>query len=246
MLSGKTAIVTGGTRGIGKEIALQLARKGADIAVLATQRSKEADAVIGEITAMGRRAVFFACNIAEEQQVIDTVAEVIRHFQRIDILINNAGITQDKLLIQMEEEAFDRVIDVNLKGCFHMLKTCMRLFIKQRYGRIVNISSVVGMMGNAGQANYAASKAGIIGLTKSIAKEYAGKGITCNAVAPGYIQTEMTSVLSEQATQAILSQIPQKRLGRPEDVANLVCFLVQEETSYITGEVIRVDGGMYI
>ncbi|HKM20998.1 MAG TPA: SDR family oxidoreductase, partial [Lachnospiraceae bacterium] len=155
-------------------------------------------------------------------------------------------ITKDQLLIQMKEEDFESVIDVNLKGCFHMSKACIRPFIKQRNGRIINISSVVGMMGNAGQVNYAASKAGIIGLTKSIAKEYAAKGVTCNAVAPGYIQTEMTQVLSEQASDGIMSQIPTKRFGNPEDVANVVSFLAQDAASYITGEVIKVDGGMYI
>lgn len=246
MLSQKTAIVTGGTRGIGKAIALRLAADGADVVVLATKETQASAEVVQEIETMGRRAAFYACNVADAKEVDATVKKVIEQFGNIDILVNNAGITKDQLLIQMKEEDFESVIDVNLKGCFHMSKACIRPFIKQRNGRIINISSVVGMMGNAGQVNYAASKAGIIGLTKSIAKEYAAKGVTCNAVAPGYIQTEMTQVLSEQASEGIMSQIPTKRFGNPEDVANVVTFLAQDAASYITGEVIKVDGGMYI
>ena len=246
MLSQKTAIVTGGTRGIGKAIALRLAADGADVAVLATKETQASAEVVREIETMGRRAAFYACNVADAKEVDATVKKVIEQFGNIDILVNNAGITKDQLLIQMKEEDFESVIDVNLKGCFHMSKACIRPFIKQRSGRIINISSVVGLMGNAGQVNYAASKAGIIGLTKSIAKEYAAKGVTCNAVAPGYIQTEMTQVLSEQASEGIMSQIPTKRFGNPEDVANVVTFLAQDAASYITGEVIKVDGGMYI
>ncbi len=246
MLDGKTALVTGGTRGIGRAIALRLAAEGADLAIFATKENEAAAAVVKEIEGMGRKAVFFACNVAEAEAVQTSVAQVLAHFGRIDILVNNAGITKDMLLLQMKEEDFDQVMAVNLKGCFHMMKACIRPFIKQRSGRIINISSVVGMMGNAGQANYAASKAGIIGLTKSVAKEYAAKGITCNAVAPGYIRTEMTEVLSEQAAEAIMKQVPVKRYGTPEDVANAVSFLAQEASSYITGEVIKVDGGMYI
>lgn len=246
MLDGKTALVTGGTRGIGKAIALKLAAEGADIAIFATSENETSKAVVTEIEAMGRKALFVACNVADAESVNAAVAQVIETFGAIDILVNNAGITKDMLLLQMKEEDFDQVIDVNLKGCFHTIKACIRPFVKQRYGRIINISSVVGMMGNAGQANYAASKAGIIGLTKSVAKEYAAKGITCNAVAPGYIQTEMTGALSEQATQAIMNQVPVKRYGTPEDVANVVSFLAQDASSYITGEVIKIDGGMYI
>ncbi len=246
MLSQKTAIVTGGTRGIGKAIALRLAADGADVVVLATKETQASAEVVQEIETMGRRAAFYACNVADAKEVDATVKKVIEQFGKIDILVNNAGITKDQLLIQMKEEDFESVIDVNLKGCFHMSKACIRPFIKQRSGRIINISSVVGLMGNAGQVNYAASKAGIIGLTKSIAKEYAAKGVTCNAVAPGYIQTEMTQVLSEQASEGIMSQIPTKRFGNPEDVANVVTFLAQDAASYITGEVIKVDGGMYI
>lgn len=246
MLNQKTAIVTGGTRGIGRAIALRLAKEGADVALLATKETEAALSIANEIKAMGRHAAFYICDVADAEKVDLTIKAVMEHFGKIDILVNNAGITKDQLLMQMKEEDFDQVMNVNLKGCFHMTKACIRPFIKQRYGRIINISSVVGMMGNAGQANYAASKAAIIGLTKSIAKEYATKGITCNAVAPGYIQTDMTQVLSEQASDGILNQIPTKRFGMPEDVANAVCFFAQEEAAYITGEVIKVDGGMYI
>lgn len=246
MLEGKTALVTGGTRGIGRAISLHLAADGADIAIFATRGNEASAAVLQEIEAMGRKAAFFTCNVADADAVNAAVGSVIETFGKIDILVNNAGITRDMLLLQMKEEDFDQVMDVNLKGSFHMVKACIRPFVKQRSGRIINISSVVGMMGNAGQVNYAASKAGIIGLTKSIAKEYASKGITCNAVAPGYIQTEMTEALSEQAAQTILNQVPVKRYGTPEDVAGAVTFLAQDTTSYITGEVIKVDGGMYI
>lgn len=246
MLEGKTALVTGGTRGIGRAISLHLAADGADIAIFATRENEASAAVLQEIEAMGRKAAFFTCNVADADAVNAAVGSVIETFGKIDILVNNAGITRDMLLLQMKEEDFDQVMDVNLKGSFHMVKACIRPFVKQRSGRIINISSVVGMMGNAGQVNYAASKAGIIGLTKSIAKEYASKGITCNAVAPGYIQTEMTEALSEQAAQTILNQVPVKRYGTPEDVAGAVTFLAQDTTSYITGEVIKVDGGMYI
>lgn len=246
MLNGKTAIVTGGTRGIGRAIALQLAKDGADIAVIATKENEASNTVIREIENLGRKAVFFPCDIADAQAVGNTVTQILEVFGKIDILVNNAGITKDALLLQMKEDDFSQVIDVNLKGCFHMIKACIRPFVKQRGGKIINISSVVGMMGNAGQVNYAASKAGVIGLTKSVAREYAAKGITCNAVAPGYIQTEMTKALGEQASEGILGQIPLKKYGIPEDVANVVSFLAGDGAAYITGEVIKVDGGMYI
>ncbi len=246
MLSKKTALITGGTKGIGKATALKLAYDGADVAIVARTESEEIAEMIHKIEGLGRKAAFFACDVTKKEAVDTTVKCVIETFGKLDILVNNAGITKDGLLIQMKEEDFDQVLDVNLKGCFLMSKACIRPFIKQHSGRIINISSVVGMMGNAGQVNYAASKAGVIGLTKSIAKEYASKGITCNAVAPGYIQTEMTGVLSEQTAQTILSRIPAGRYGTPEDVAGVVSFLAQESAAYITGEIIRVDGGMYI
>ncbi len=246
MLNDKTAIVTGGTRGIGRAIAMQLAKEGADIAIFATKENEASKDVINEIEKLGRKAFFQACNVANAQEVNTAIANTIEYFGKIDILVNNAGITKDLLLLQMKEEDFDQVVSVNLKGSFNMVKACIRPFIKQRSGRIINISSVVGMMGNAGQVNYSASKAGIIGLTKSVAKEYASKGITCNAVAPGYIKTDMTEALNEQASQAILNQIPAKRYGTPQDVANVVSFLAKDASAYITGEVIKVDGGMYI
>lgn len=246
MLSGMTVIVTGGARGIGKAIVERLAKEGANVAILATKENDAIKEIIKQINNRGQKAYFYACNVEDEWQTKETVAKVIEYFGQIDILVNNAGITRDQLLIQMKEEDFDKVINVNLKGCYNMMKSCMRPFIKQKSGRIINISSVVGMMGNAGQVNYAASKAGVIGMTKTVAKEYAAKGITCNAVAPGYIQTEMTGALSKQAASDILSNIPVKRMGTPEDVANVVSFLAQPQSSYITGEVIKVDGGMYI
>ena len=176
----------------------------------------------------------------------DTVSEIIKDFGGVDILVNNAGITKDKLLMQMSEEDISDVIDVNLKGSMYVTKACLRTFMRQRHGRIVNISSVVGLMGNAGQTNYAASKAGIIGFTKSVAREYASKGITCNAVAPGFIRTDMTDKMPEDAVKAMLSNIPARRYGEPSDVAETVAFLVSDAAAYITGEVIKVDGGMYI
>ncbi len=246
MLEGKTAIVTGGSRGIGRAIARALAKDGADIALLATRNSDAAKEAVDEITSLGRICRFYECNVAGEESVKMTVASVLEDFGHVDILVNNAGITNDKLMIQMKEDDFSSVIDVNLGGAYHMSKALLRPFMKQKSGRIINISSVVGLMGNAGQANYAASKAGLIGLTKSMAKEYASKGITVNAVAPGYILTSMTGALSEEASAKMLENIPVKRYGTPEDVANLVCFLAQDGSSYITGEVIKVDGGMYI
>ena len=195
---------------------------------------------------MGRKAKLYVCNISDFEAVSDTVSEIIKDFGGVDILVNNAGITKDKLLMQMSEEDISDVIDVNLKGSMYVTKACLRTFMRQRHGRIVNISSVVGLMGNAGQTNYAASKAGIIGFTKSVAREYASKGITCNAVAPGFIRTDMTDKMPEDAVKAMLSNIPARRCGEPSDVAETAAFLVSDAAAYITGEVIKVDGGMYI
>ena len=195
---------------------------------------------------MGRKAKLYVCNISDFEAVSDTVSEIIKDFGGVDILVNNAGITKDKLLMQMSEEDISDVIDVNLKGSMYVTKACLRTFMRQRHGRIVNISSVVGLMGNAGQTNYAASKAGIIGFTKSVAREYASKGITCNAVAPGFIRTDMTDKMPEDAVKAMLSNIPAGRYGEPSDVAETAAFLVSDAAAYITGEVIKVDGGMYI
>lgn len=244
MLNNKVALVTGAARGIGKAIAIELARAGADIAMIAASESEAAISVKTEIQNMGKRVLFFACDVSDPAQVNSAVADVLAEFGKIDILVNNAGITRDKLLMQMSEEDIDAVLSVNLKGCFHTVKACLRTFMKNKYGRIINITSVSGMIGNPGQANYAASKAGVIGFTKTVAKEYASKGITCNAVAPGFICTDMTDKLSDEAKAAMAAAIPVKRFGTPEDVAYVVRFLAEEASSFITGEVIKVDGGM--
>ena len=244
MLNDKVALVTGAARGIGKAIAMELAKAGADIAMIATSESEAAISVKTEIQNMGKRVLFLACDVSDPAQVNSAVADILAEFGKIDILVNNAGITKDKLLMQMSEEDIDAVLSVNLKGCFHTVKACLRTFMKNKYGRIINITSVSGMIGNPGQANYAASKAGVIGFTKTVAKEYASKGITCNAVAPGFICTDMTDRLSDEAKAAMAAAIPVKRFGTPEDVANVVRFLAEEASSFITGEVIKVDGGM--
>lgn len=244
MLNDKVALVTGAARGIGKAIAIELAKAGADIAMIATSESEAAISVKTEIQNMGKRVLFLACDVSDPAQVNSAVADILAEFGKIDILVNNAGITKDKLLMQMSEEDIDAVLSVNLKGCFHTVKACLRTFMKNKYGRIINITSVSGMIGNPGQANYAASKAGVIGFTKTVAKEYASKGITCNAVAPGFICTDMTDKLSDEAKAAMAAAIPVKRFGTPEDVANVVRFLAEKASSFITGEVIKVDGGM--
>lgn len=246
MLKEKVALVTGGSRGIGKAVALKLAELGADVAIVATSKSEAAEKTLEELNKTGVKANLYVCDISDDKQVKETVDKVLLDYKKIDILVNNAGITKDKLLMAMNEEDIDSVIDVNLKGTLYMTKACIRPFMKQRSGNIINISSVVGLMGNAGQANYAASKAGIIGFTKTVAKEYGARGIRCNAVAPGYIITDMTDELSQESSDNIKKMIPSGRFGKPEDVANLVAFLAEDESSYITGEVIKVDGGMYI
>lgn len=246
MLSDTTAIVTGGSRGIGRAIAIKLAGLGADIAIIATRDGEKARDTVKTIEDMGRKAHLYMCDISDIEAVNEAVAQIISDFGGVDILINNAGITRDKLLMQMNEDDISDVIDVNLKGCMYVTKACLRNFMRKRKGRIVNISSVVGLMGNAGQANYSASKAGIIGFTKSVAREYASKGITCNAIAPGFICTDMTEQMPKEAVDAMLGNIPCKRYGTPEEVAELAAFLVQDASSYITGEVIKIDGGMYI
>ena len=243
-LDGKIAVITGGSRGIGKAIAMKLARLGANIVVNYTSSANQAEEVVESIKNMGREAIAIKANVANFEEVQNFIAQAEEKFGKIDILINNAGVTKDKLLIKMNEDDWDKVIEVNLKGTYNCTKAVSRKMMKQRSGKIVNVASVVGINGNAGQSNYAASKAGIIGFTKSIAKELGVRGINVNAVAPGFIQTNMTDVLSDEVKDQIMSQIPMKKLGTPEDVANTIAFLCSDEAKYITGQVINIDGGM--
>ena len=245
-LNGKTALVTGASRGIGRAIALRLAEDGANVAVIYAGSADKAKAVVNEITALGVNAKAYRCNVADSAAVNETVKAVTNDLGKIDILVNNAGITRDGLMLRMKDEDFDAVLDTNLKGAFNMIRACYSGFIRKKSGRIINISSVSGIMGNAGQANYSASKAGVIGLTKSVARELASRGITCNAVAPGFIKTDMTEVLSDTIKENISAQIPMRAFGETADVANLVAFLASDEAKYITGQVICVDGGMAI
>jgi 3-oxoacyl-[acyl-carrier protein] reductase len=245
-LEGKVALVTGASRGIGRAIALELARQGADVAVNYAGNEVAAREVADEIVKLGRRAIIIKANVAEAGEVEAMVKQTIDELGKVDILVNNAGITRDNLLMRMKEEEFDEVIATNLKGVFNCIKAVTRPMMKAREGRIINISSVVGVMGNAGQANYVAAKAGVIGMTKSVARELASRGITVNAVAPGFITTDMTDVLGEETKDALLGQIPLARLGKPEDIANMVAFIASDKASYITGQVFHVDGGMYM
>lgn len=243
-LNGKTALVTGASRGIGRAIALRLAEDGANVAVIYAGSAGKAEAVVNEITALGVNAKAYRCNVADSAAVNETVKAVTNDLDKIDILVNNAGITRDGLMLRMKDEDFDAVLDTNLKGAFNMIRACYSGFIRKKSGRIINISSVSGIMGNAGQANYSASKAGVIGLTKSVARELASRGITCNAVAPGFIQTDMTENLGDN--NPLLNSIPLGRMGKPEDIAAAVAFLASDSAAYITGEVLKVDGGLAI
>lgn len=244
LVKGKNALVTGGSRGIGKEIALVLAKNGANVIINYTSNYEAAKEVVTEIEKYNVKALAIKADVTVEAEVKEMIEEIEKSFDTIDILVNNAGVTKDNLLIRMKEEDWQRVMDVNLKGVFLCTKAVARKMMKQKYGKIVNVSSVVGIVGNAGQSNYCASKAGVIGFTKSIAKELAGKDINVNAIAPGFIDTDMTAVLSEDIKNYLLSSIPLKRYGKPEDVANLVLFLSSDLSNYITGQVIQVDGGM--
>lgn len=243
-LSGKVALVTGASRGIGRAIAQALAKQGADVLVNYNGSRERALEVVSEIEQNGGRAEAVACDVADFTACGKLVEEVIAKYGHVDILVNNAGVTRDNLILRMTEEEYDKVLDTNLKGAFNTIRHLSRYFLKQRGGKVINISSVSGVMGNAGQSNYAASKAGLIGLTKSVARELAGKGICVNAVAPGYIATDMTDALPEKAREGLLQMIPMGKIGQPEDIAQMVVFLAGSGSDYITGQVIHVDGGM--
>ena len=246
MLTGKIAVVTGASRGIGKEIAKTLAAKGAIVVVNYNGSAAKAEETVKEIEALGGKAEALQCNVSEYDKAAEMMEYVVKTYGRVDILVNNAGITRDNLLMKMSEEDFDAVLDANLKGAFLCMKAAYRPMMKQRFGRIICLSSIVGLRGNAGQANYAASKAGLIGMSKSFAKELAARGITVNLVAPGFIETDMTAVLPEKVREGLLSSIPMGKLGQPEDVARAAVFFAQPEAGYITGQVLCVDGGMAV
>ena len=244
MLKGKNVIVTGATRGIGKEIALTLAQNGANIAMNYRNLNSEVEDLINEIKSFGVDVLAIKCDVSITDEVDNFVKEVKSHYNTIDILVNNAGITKDGLILRMKEEDFDDVLDVNLKGTFNTSKAVSSIMVRQKYGKIINISSVVGISGNAGQCNYAASKAGVIGFSKSVARELASRNINVNVVAPGYINTDMTKNLPDKVKEEIIKSIPMKKIGDPKEVANLVLFLSSNLSDYITGQVINVDGGM--
>ncbi|MFL6559319.1 MAG: 3-oxoacyl-[acyl-carrier-protein] reductase [Bacillus sp. (in: firmicutes)] len=243
-LEGKAALVTGASRGIGREIALELARQGANVAVNYSGSESKANEVVDEIKALGREAIAIKCDVSNSEEVAAMVKGTIDNFGKLDILVNNAGITKDNLLMRMKEEEWDDVININLKGVFLCTKAVTRQMMKQRVGRIINIASVVGVSGNPGQANYVAAKAGVIGLTKTAAKELASRNITVNAIAPGFITTDMTDKLSEEVKAEMLKQIPLARLGEPKDIAKMTAFIASEDSAYMTGQTLHINGGM--
>lgn len=246
MLTGKVALVTGASRGIGKAIALNYAKNGAIVIVNYNGNKSLAEEVAEDITKNGGKAYTYGCNVADFEAVGEMIKYIVSTYGSLDILVNNAGITKDGLLMKMTEADYDSVLDINLKGTFNCIKHVSRQMLKQKSGRIINMSSVVGIYGNAGQVNYSASKAGIVGITKSVAKEIGSRGITVNAIAPGFIETEMTDAMTDEAKKTVASHIALNRLGETQDVANLALFLASENASYITGQVIGVDGGMSI
>ncbi|MED1794350.1 MULTISPECIES: 3-oxoacyl-[acyl-carrier-protein] reductase [Brevibacillus] len=246
MLAGKTALVTGASRGIGRAIALKLAEAGANVVVNYAGSEAAAAETVALIKEKGRDAIMVRANVSQTEEVNEMFKAALDHFGAIDILVNNAGITRDNLLMRMKEDEWDDVIATNLKGVFNCLKAATRPMMKQRSGKIINITSVVGVLGNPGQANYVAAKAGVIGLTKTAARELATRGITVNAVAPGFIDTEMTSVLSEDVKASMMGQIPLGRLGQTDDIASVVLFLASDAANYMTGQTLHVDGGMYM
>lgn len=246
MLTGKTALVTGASRGIGRAIALKLAEAGANVVVNYAGSEAAASEIVALIKEMGRDAIMIRANVSSTEDVNDMFKAALDHFGAIDILVNNAGITRDNLIMRMKEDEWDDVIATNLKGVFNCVKAATRPMMKQRSGKIINITSVVGVLGNAGQANYVAAKAGVIGLTKTAARELASRNITVNAVAPGFIDTEMTAVLPEDVKAGLTSQIPLARLGQTDDIASVVLFLASDAANYMTGQTLHVDGGMYM
>ena len=242
MLKGKTAIVTGGSRGIGAAICKLFAQNGANIALLYAGNTQKAEETKEALLALGVKAEAYQCNVADAEQVVQVCKQIIKDFGSVDILVNNAGITKDKLVPMMKIPDFDSVVDTNLKGAFYMIKQIYPVFMKQKSGKIINVSSVSGLIGNPGQTNYSASKAGLVGLTKSVAKELASRNVCCNAIAPGFVATDMTENLS--GNNALVDHIPMKRFAQPEDIAKLALFLASDQSDYITGEVIRIDGGL--
>lgn len=244
MLKGKCAIITGAAKGIGREIALKYAYEGANIVINYRSSDKEAIELKEELDKLGSNTLIVKADISKFDEAENLIKEAKNTFGRVDILVNNAGITKDNLIMRMKEEEFDRVIEINLKGAFNCLRAVTPIMVRQKEGKIINMSSVVGVIGNAGQVNYCASKAGLIGMTKSLAREIGSKNINVNAIAPGFIDTDMTKVLTDDQKKNIMSQIPLKRLGQVEDIANLALFLASDKSNYITGQVIHVDGGM--
>jgi 3-oxoacyl-[acyl-carrier protein] reductase len=244
-LKGRVALITGGGQGIGRAIALKLAREGSDIAVVDVNLEK-AQEVAGKIGEMGRKTMALKVDVSSPKECEEMTESVVSGLGALHILVNNAGITRDALVMRMKEDEWDQVLNVNLKGPYNCTRSAVKFMSKQRYGRIVNIASIVGLMGNAGQGNYAASKAGLIGFTKTVAREFAVRNITCNAVAPGFIETQMTQALSEKVRESLAAQIPMGRLGTPDDVAEAVLFLATDAAGYITGHVLNVNGGMYM